>query len=153
MIPNMLKRNAKPNATNAEIMDALRQTASQASTPDREMGWGIVDAATAAAVITTGIERGPQPDRTVLHPAYPNPFNPTTTIRYELTSTAHVNLTVYDVRGTKVATLVDGTQSAGPKSVVWAARRQGGEQLASGVYIYRLSAGGVQKSRKVVLLK
>jgi subtilisin family serine protease len=144
---------AKPNATNAEIMDALRQTASQASTPDREMGWGIVDAATAAAVITTGIERGPQPDRTVLHPAYPNPFNPTTTIRYELTSTAHVNLTVYDVRGTKVATLVDGTQSAGPKSVVWAARRQGGEQLASGVYIYRLSAGGVQKSRKVVLLK
>jgi len=144
---------AKPSATNSEIMDALRQTASQAGSPDRDMGWGIVDAATAAAIISTGIGGRPTPDRVVLHPAYPNPFNPTTTIRYELTTTAHVNLTIYDVRGALVATLVDATQSPGPKWVVWAARNQDGERTASGVYIYRLTAGGVQKSRKVVLLK
>ena len=144
---------ARPNATNSQIMDALRQTASQAGSPDRYMGWGILDATAAAAFISTGIGGQPTPDRIVLHPAYPNPFNPTTTIRYELTTRAHVSLAVYDVRGARVATLVDATESPGPKWVVWAARNQDGERLASGVYIYRLTAGGVQKSRKVVLLK
>jgi subtilisin family serine protease len=144
---------AKPNATNSEIMDALRQTASQADSPDRLMGWGIVDATTAAAIIPTGVGDRPTPDRIVLHPAYPNPFNPTTRIRYELTTSAHVNLAIYDVRGALVTTLVDATESPGPKAVIWAARNRDGERLASGVYIYRLIAGGVQKSRKVVLLK
>jgi subtilisin family serine protease len=144
---------AKPAATNAQIMDALRQTASQAGSPDRLMGWGIVDAATAAAVISTGIGDPPTPVRIVLHPAYPNPFNPTTTIRYELETTAHVNLTIFDVRGAVVATLVDATESPGPKSVVWTARNQDGGRLASGVYVYRLRAADAQKSRKVVLLK
>jgi subtilisin family serine protease len=144
---------AKPFATNAEIMDALRQTASQSNAPDRFMGWGIVDATTAAAVIATGIGDTPQPAHVVLHPAFPNPFNPTTTIRYEIANTTHVRLTIFDVRGAVVTKLVDQTQAPGIKSVVWNGTNRFGEPVASGVYVYWLTAGGVQQSRKAVLLK
>jgi subtilisin family serine protease len=144
---------ARPNASNQAIMDALRSTASQAGAPDRFYGWGIVDAAAAASVLPTAVRGTPSPAAIVLHPAYPNPFNPTTTIEYEIASRAHVRLTVFDVTGARVATLVDETQLPGRKSVAWNARGDRGERLASGVYLYRLYAGGATRTRKMVLLK
>jgi flagellar hook assembly protein FlgD len=64
-----------------------------------------------------------------------------------------VSLAIFDVRGARVATLVDGPQPAGTKSVLWNARDDRGHALASGVYLCRLVAGGEQQTRKLVLLK
>ncbi len=78
---------------------------------------------------------------------YPNPFNPGTTIKYELPRTSHVTLTVYDLLGKEVATLVNAVQEPGYKSVEWNA-----VGVASGVYFYRLRAGEFVQTRKLLLL-
>ncbi|RMF63322.1 MAG: T9SS C-terminal target domain-containing protein, partial [Bacteroidetes bacterium] len=83
-----------------------------------------------------------------LAPAYPNPFNPATSLRYDLPRPEHVRLDVYDVIGRRVATLVDTEQKAGRYEVRFDARH-----LASGVYFYRLRAGDFVQTRKMVLLK
>ncbi|MFH1502068.1 MAG: lamin tail domain-containing protein [Candidatus Eisenbacteria bacterium] len=83
----------------------------------------------------------------------PNPFNPKTSIAFSLPESADVALSIYDVAGRKVATLVEGNLPAGPYSVEWNGRTDGGEKVASGVYFYRLSAGEKETSKKMVLLK
>ena len=83
-----------------------------------------------------------------LNQNYPNPFNPSTNISFTLQSSGHVNLTVYNVQGQKVATLVDGVRSAGAHDVTFNA-----ESLASGIYVYRLENSGQSITRKMILLK
>jgi hypothetical protein len=85
-----------------------------------------------------------------LHQNFPNPFNPRCEIEYELPNAGFAILTVFDVYGREVATLVRGQQSAGTHRVTFDA--QSGS-LASGVYLYRLSAGNAVVTRKMVLLK
>ena len=89
-----------------------------------------------------------QPRSIQLFPAYPNPFNPTTTISYALSRASHTTLTVYDLLGREVAVLVDERVAAGDHQVVFDASR-----LASGVYLYKLSSGGFTETRRVVLAK
>jgi hypothetical protein len=84
---------------------------------------------------------------------YPNPFNPSTTIRYALPEGADVRLVVYNILGQSVRTLVDGSQSAGRYSVVWDGRDAIGRQVASGLYIYRLQAGSFIATQKMLLAK
>ena len=86
---------------------------------------------------------------------HPNPFNPTTTIKYSLPagSDVHVKLVVFDARGYAVRTLVNEVQQPGPQQVMWDGRDNGGRPLGSGVYLYRLNAGQHQIIRKMVLLK
>jgi hypothetical protein len=79
---------------------------------------------------------------------YPNPFNPTTTIRYELPQASFVTLTVYNTLGQQVAHLVNQQQQAGYHEVVFR-----DDALASGVYFYRIQAGGFVASKKLLLLK
>jgi len=79
---------------------------------------------------------------------YPNPFNPTTTISFRLTEAQRVYLSVYDVRGRLVETLVNEWRSAGPHNVTWNAYGVG-----SGVYFYKISAGGLSVVKKCVVLK
>jgi len=79
---------------------------------------------------------------------YPNPFNPTTTIAYSLPSAQHVNLTVYNVLGQKVVTLVDEVQQSGPNQAEWNA-----SDVSSGVYFYRLTTDQNVETRKMLLLK
>jgi len=79
---------------------------------------------------------------------YPNPFNPVTVIKYALPVDCQVRLEVYNILGQKVATLVDGNQKAGYKTAKWDA-----SSFASGVYFYRLQAGGYTKTRKMILLR
>ncbi|WP_457653551.1 FlgD immunoglobulin-like domain containing protein [Rhodocaloribacter sp.] len=84
---------------------------------------------------------------------YPNPFNPTTEIRFDLSRPGPVRLAVYDLLGREVRTLVDGIRAAGAHAVVWDGRSDAGETVASGVYLYRMEAGGFTKSRMMVLMK
>jgi hypothetical protein len=84
---------------------------------------------------------------------YPNPFNPTTTINYELPTASVVRLGIYDVLGQKVRTLVDEAIDAGSHKAIWDGRNDAGVQVVSGTYIYRFEAGGFVKTRKMVLVK
>jgi glucuronoarabinoxylan endo-1,4-beta-xylanase len=84
----------------------------------------------------------------VLYQNYPNPFNPSTTIKYELPRTSQVNLSVFDILGREVSLLVNDKRDAGVYEVKF-----DGSNLASGVYVYRLMAGGVVQSRKLMILK
>lgn len=79
---------------------------------------------------------------------FPNPFNPTTTIRYAVPAASHVRLQVFDMLGRRVATLVDDSKQAGWESVTWNAG-----DLSSGLYVYRLDVGAHSVSRSMVLMK
>ena len=93
------------------------------------------------------------PGAFVLHQNYPNPFNPVTTLRYDLPENSYVNVTVYDMLGRAVKTLVNSTQDAGLKSVVWNAANDYGNPVSAGVYLYQIRAGDFVQTRKMVLLK
>lgn len=88
-----------------------------------------------------------------LHENYPNPFNPSTTLRYDLKESVNVQLMVYNILGQQVRTLVNGAQTAGRQSINWDGRDDLGRQVSSGIYIYRLLAGDFVQSRKMMLMK
>ena len=88
-----------------------------------------------------------------LYDNYPNPFNPETVIRYELASPGFVELNVYDLRGTQIATLQSGVRQAGIQSITWNARNNRGEQMPAGIFIYTLRSNGQMQSKRMMLLK
>ena len=83
----------------------------------------------------------------------PNPFNPSTTIRYTLSEASDVRLTIYNALGQEVRALINATQSTGVQSVQWDGRDASGELVATGLYIYRLEAGPNVAIRKMILAK
>ncbi len=84
---------------------------------------------------------------------YPNPFNPVTTIRYALPKDYYVELTIYNILGQRVITLVDEKQTAGYKMVRWDSSSQSGNAVVSGIYFCRLKAGDFTATRKMILLR
>lgn len=84
---------------------------------------------------------------------YPNPFNPYTTLNYELVIDQHINISIFDMLGRKIKTLVNELQSAGKKSINWQATNDQGRPIAGGVYICSIKAGESVKSIKMVYLK
>ena len=97
---------------------------------------------------------GPMPGAIRLFPVHPNPFNPSAGIRYELATTQHVTISVYDAAGRLVRTLVDGVMPAGANETVWHGEDARGERVASGVYVVRLmAANAAPRTEKMVLLK
>jgi hypothetical protein len=84
---------------------------------------------------------------------YPNPFNPSTTIRYSIPTAGYVRLRVFDVSGREVASLVNGVQSAGNYVVNWHGTDDAGRSVASGAYFYTLESLGQKTTRRMVLLK
>jgi hypothetical protein len=99
------------------------------------------------------INSGVIPSGYELSQNYPNPFNPETKIEFALPGRSHVTLNVYNTLGQKVATLVDEELEAGWKSVTWDGRDDGGNSVATGVYLYRLEAGNTVIKKKMMLLK
>jgi hypothetical protein len=85
--------------------------------------------------------------------AYPNPFNPETTVRYTLPSRSHVRIDIFDLRGERVATLVDRDQEAGAFTIAWRGVNDSGMSVGSGVYFAKLSAQGAVRTYKLTLLK
>jgi len=91
---------------------------------------------------------------------YPNPFNPTTTISYTIRASekigerpAKTNLTIYNVLGRKVKTLVDKVQIPGNYNVTWDGTDYNNQQVSSGIYFYRLSRGDDAEAKKMTLIK
>ncbi|MFC1619780.1 FlgD immunoglobulin-like domain containing protein [Candidatus Neomarinimicrobiota bacterium] len=95
----------------------------------------------------------PLPENIFLSQNHPNPFNPTTTIRYELSAGTKVQLVVYDLQGREVARLAEGYRQPGTYEATWDGRGGGGRQLPSGIYIARLTTLQYTKAIKMVLLK
>ena len=94
------------------------------------------------------------PAHTALHQNTPNPFNPMTTIHFDLARDAHVSLQVFDVTGRLVRTLKSSVMQAGfDRQVIWNGRDDAGKRVSSGVYFYRLAAGEYQATRKLVVMK
>lgn len=91
--------------------------------------------------------------RVTLAQNVPNPFNPRTTIPFELSAAGAVRLDVYNIGGRKVATLVDGFQPAGTHAVSWDGLNAAGTPVPSGTYLARLTAGGTQLTRSMLLVK
>jgi len=88
-----------------------------------------------------------------LHQNYPNPFNPVTTIKYDLPENSQVQITIYNMLGRKVKTLVHGYEVAGFKAVQWQGRNDFGQSVGAGVYICQIQTRDFVQTRKMILLK
>ena len=86
-------------------------------------------------------------------PNYPNPFNPVTTLRYDLPEDTNVNITIYDIMGRQISTLVSSKQTAGYKSVQWNSTNDKGAPVPAGLYQYTIEAGQYRQTNKMVFLK
>jgi FlgD Ig-like domain len=102
----------------------------------------------------TSTAAGPLPGAVRLFPVHPNPFNPSASIRYELATTQHVTVSVYDIAGRLVRTLVNGVMPVGTNETMWRGEDARGNRVASGVYVVRLTAANAApRTEKMVLLK
>jgi len=88
-----------------------------------------------------------------LFPAYPNPFNPGTTISYDLPEQSFVDITIYDMMGRQIRTIVNEEQDPGYKSVFWNAKDDYGRAVSAGLYIFQVQAGDFIQTKKMILLK
>jgi flagellar hook assembly protein FlgD len=88
-----------------------------------------------------------------LHPNYPNPFNPSTFISYDIPISSNVSLNIYDMRGRMVKHLVRQNQDPGRYLVKWHGNDNSGNNVSAGVYIYRLNTGNNVFSQKMILMK
>ena len=88
-----------------------------------------------------------------LHPNVPNPFNPQTTIRYDIPEASDVQIVVYNLTGQKVRTLLAGQMGVGSHQVVWDGRDELGRRVASGTYVVDMKAGPFHQTMKVTLAK
>jgi hypothetical protein len=120
---------------------------------DANTGWAVGQGGTILKTTTGGTfveeDYSPEIPKTFfLGQNYPNPFNPSTTIRFSLPKSCHVTLKIYNILGRKVETLVEGERKVGEYEIQWTP-----EGLASGIYFYRLQAGELGETKRLVFLK
>ncbi len=102
----------------------------------------------------TGIElSSAKPDNFLLHQNFPNPFNPSTTIFYDVSRESNIKVSVFDLLGREIITLVNQIEPAGSRSINWDGRDYTGNLVNAGVYIYQIEAEGFIQTKKMVLLK
>lgn len=104
-------------------------------------------------VIAVGIEDIATPKGFKLYQNYPNPFNPETVIQFQIPNAAETTITIYNVLGQKVQTLVNNTLAAGQHQIIWNGKNQYGQQVSTGVYIYQIKSGKHIDSKKCLLIK
>jgi hypothetical protein len=105
------------------------------------------------SVVVTLDDNTQQPGSLSLMHAYPNPFNPATTIEYAISQASQVNLTIYDLSGNRIAELVQGPQEAGWHSVVWNGLNHEGQPIPTGVYLANLQDQSHSSVIKITYLK
>lgn len=121
-------------------------------TPSQDFFEVFIDAET-CVLVTDIAESASAPDVLTLHQNYPNPFNPETEIRFELPQTTHVTVTIYNILGQNVKTLIDGVRPAGAYRLRWHGVNALGQQVPSGVYIYTLSTEEFSQTKRMLLLR
>lgn len=114
---------------------------------------GVVESEFVNPGAISGAEQAALPDILLLHPNHPNPFNPSTTLRFSLPKDSFVKLSVYDLSGMEISTLVKETLPAGHHSVRWNGVNSQGKPVGSGVYLYVLDTGKKQMSGRMALIK
>ena len=105
------------------------------------------------AGIELSVEEEVLPEEFALGQNYPNPFNPSTQIRYALPEQSRVTITIYNMLGGKVRTLVNDFQDAGYRNILWNATNDHGSPVSAGMYIYTIQAGNFYQAKKMILLK
>ncbi|MEW6411958.1 MAG: FG-GAP-like repeat-containing protein [Candidatus Zixiibacteriota bacterium] len=103
--------------------------------------------------VTEIVYGDPVPDKFMLRQNYPNPFNPTTTIAYSLPTRAEVRLDIYNLLGQRVRQFDEGLKTAGNYELVWDGKTDNGRSVATGLYLYKITAGDYSESRKMLLIK
>ncbi len=93
------------------------------------------------------------PDEFIVHQNFPNPFNPETEIRFGLTRDTHVVISIYNMLGQQIGTLIDTQYAAGFHSVRWDGKDRNGRPVSSGVYLYQIQAGEFSRVRKMSLIR
>jgi subtilisin family serine protease len=139
---------AKPSLTPMEVMQTLKSTASLSNNPNNLYGWGIVNALSAVNNVISNVADKKIPENFYLLSNYPNPFNPTTMIRFSIPKKGFVKILLYDLLGREVKTLASGEFEIGTKEILL-----DGSDLSSGNYLVRLISEGVQKTLKISLIK
>jgi len=93
------------------------------------------------------------PKQIVLYPAFPNPFNPVTILRYNLPKDGLVNITIHDMMGRIVRTLENSKQAAGFKSIQWNATNDAGQTVSAGLYLFSINSRDFRQTKKIIFLK
>ena len=138
-----------PSLTPMMLAALLKDHASQSSSPDNLMGWGIIDTYASAQSLITGFEDSFEtPEDFYLLQNYPNPFNPSTKIRFAIPEKSQVKLALYDMLGRELEVIFNEEIVAGTKEV-----ELNGSNLSSGVYLVRMITNNYQKTVKITLLK
>ncbi|MFQ6610764.1 MAG: plastocyanin/azurin family copper-binding protein [Fidelibacterota bacterium] len=114
---------------------------------------GMVGTITVADIVGVESGSGTFPYRVHLSQNYPNPFNPATIITYQVPKSSLITISVTDINGRLINTLVNNLQDAGSHSIMWNGKDSYGHTVSAGVYLYRIQAGNYTQMRKMVLLK
>jgi hypothetical protein len=93
------------------------------------------------------------PSSITIHPNFPNPFNPSTTLHYDLSEPTPITLAIHDITGHRVKTLFEGEQTSGYKSIQWNAANDDGVNLPAGIYFYTIRSGNISISQKLIYMK
>jgi hypothetical protein len=125
-----------------------------------KLSQALLSTSNSASIAVKGLDEEPLlPETFDLLQNYPNPFNPTTTIEFTIGQaqdgalTQHATLDIYNILGQRVTNLVDEDLPSGRYRVIWDARNDAGQRVATGVYFYRMVVGSESQSKKMLLLK
>lgn len=121
-------------------------------TYNSDNGW-YIDDIRIDGITSIDEDEMPIPRQFKLLQNFPNPFNPSTTIGYELSQTTQIELNIYNISGQKIRTIVAGKHPAGTYQVQWDGKNAIGQEVSSGVYLYRLKTASLVLSRKMLLLR
>lgn len=143
---------------NADSLDYLFRDANGSLTSEYRLeSVGLDGSSTFLGPITvssvTDVETNPLPNNFALHHSYPNPFNPTTTIRFDLPRSSHVSIQIYDVQGRLVKDLINDMKPAGAHAIVWDATNNQAMPVSSGLYYIKMRAGDYQNVKRLMFLK
>ena len=106
-----------------------------------------------SALATVDVQDSYYPKYYSLSDNFPNPFNPSTTINYNLSEKGLVDFSIYDIVGRKVVTLVNDIKTHGSHSIIWDGLNANGKQVSAGMYFYKFEAGNFKMTKKMILLK